>query len=324
MLVRGLGLFSLLIMLGGPAMAAPDAELPALETLWDFAQPAKSETAFREALGRARTAGNHDYAVQALTQIARAQVLQQNFDAAHRTLDEAETELGDRDLPLARMRYVLERARAWDSPAHPKPRKQTEKARVLFLESIDYGKRHKLDAYTIDAIHMLGIIEPPDQQIAWNLQAIEMAERSTDAKARKWLGPLLNNTGWSYHDVGQYDKALELFQRGWEHWKTQTDVKATLIAKWTVGRAMRSLGRLAEALALQTSLLEDWKAAGIEESGYASEEIGECLWALGRRAEAREHFALAFARLSAHESWLAQEEPARLERLKRLGAGAAE
>jgi hypothetical protein len=51
--------------------------------------------------------------------------------------------------------------------------------------------------------------------------------------------------------------------------------------------------------------------------GFVFEELGECLLALGRADEARPYFAQAYAELSQDE-WLADNEPARLERLKAL------
>ena len=48
------------------------------------------------------------------------------------------------------------------------------------------------------------------------------------------------------------------------------------------------------------------------------EELGECLLGLGRAADARPHFTLAYARLS-QDPWLAEREPERLARLQRLG-----
>jgi hypothetical protein len=56
-----------------------------------------------------------------------------------------------------------------------------------------------------------------------------------------------------------------------------------------------------------------------ESDGYVFEELGECLLLLGRPGEARLFFARAYAELS-RDSWLAESEPARLERLKELGA----
>ena len=53
-------------------------------------------------------------------------------------------------------------------------------------------------------------------------------------------------------------------------------------------------------------------------TGYTEEELGECLHALGRPDEARPFFARAHERLS-RDSWLVENEPDRIARLKRLG-----
>jgi hypothetical protein len=46
--------------------------------------------------------------------------------------------------------------------------------------------------------------------------------------------------------------------------------------------------------------------------------LGECLLALNRQAKAGPYFALAYDELS-KDPWLADNEPARLERLRQLG-----
>jgi hypothetical protein len=58
------------------------------DELWDYNQPGESEARFRQAL--AEQAPGSPLYVEILTQIARAQGLQRNFDAAHQTLDEAQ------------------------------------------------------------------------------------------------------------------------------------------------------------------------------------------------------------------------------------------
>ncbi len=58
----------------------------------------------------------------------------------------------------------------------------------------------------------------------------------------------------------------------------------------------------------------------LDEDGYVSEELGECLLALGRADEARPHFQRAYTLLS-QDIWLAANEPDRLARLHRFGSG---
>jgi tetratricopeptide (TPR) repeat protein len=293
------------------------------DQLWDYDRPAETEAKFRALLPE--IAGEVSLHAQLLTQIARAQGLQRRFESAHRTLDEAQ-ELLERgahhtldgaerlitpDLARARLRCRLERGRVFNSSGQPK------RARPLFLEVWDQARAAGEDSYAVDAAHMLGIVEPPEAQLAWNLKALKLAETSADPRARRWLGSLYNNLGWTYHGQEQHDRALELFEKALRFREAQGQPRETRIARWCVARALRSLGRLDEALALQRALLDELEASG-EKDGYVFEELGECLLALGQPEAARPYFALAHAALS-QDPWLAEDEPARLERLKMLG-----
>lgn len=286
-------------------------ETPAdFDTLWDYNRPGETEMKFRELLPAARATGDPSYHAQLLTQIARAEGLQRKFDEAHQTLDEAEKLLTE-DLKRARIRYLLERGRTHNSSGQP------EKARPLFQQAYELALAEGEDFYTVDAAHMLAIVEPPEQQLAWNLRAIELAEKSEDPRARRWLASLLNNLGWTYHDSGQYETALDTFQKALKWRIEQGDTETTRIARWCVGRALRSLKRIQEAHAIQAALLSEYEEAG-EKSGYVYEELAECLHAQGQTAEAEPYFKLAYEELS-KDAWLVNNEAERLERLKALG-----
>ncbi|MBK8233315.1 MAG: tetratricopeptide repeat protein [Candidatus Eisenbacteria bacterium] len=291
-------------------VAAAELNLPDFTTLWDFAHPDSTEAAFRALLPAARESGEADYLAQLLTQIARTQGLQRQFDAAHATLDEAEAML-PQALGKARVRYLLERGRVWNTSGHP------ETGKPLFLEAWDLARAEKLDGLAIDAAHMVAIVGTPDSSIAWNERAMAHAEASSDPQAKGWLGSLYNNLGWAYHDRGDYAQALPVFEKALAWFAGQKAVDETRIANWTVARCLRSLGRAEAALARQEALAQEFAASG-DEDGYVFEEMGECLLLLGRDAEAQPHFARAYALLSRDE-WLAANEPARLERLKKLG-----
>ena len=279
------------------------------DALWDYDHPAQTEAAFRALLPQAEASGNPSYYVELLTQIARTQGLQRDFAAAHQTLDQAQALLTD-DLHRARVRYLLERGRAFNSSGKP------EEARPLFQAAWEQGQVYQEDFHAIDAAHMLAIVAPPEEKLDWNLKALALVERTTDTRAHTWGSSLYNNIGWSYHEQGQYHQALESFQKALEWRQKQGDARQILIAKWCIARALRSLGQLEEALQMQQALEEEWKPIG-ESAGYGEEEIGECLLALGRAADARPYFAQAYAKLS-QDLWLAAEEPARLARLKQL------
>lgn len=284
------------------------AELPEIDALWDYDDPPATERAFRALLPAAHASGNLAYLAELLTQIARTQGLQRQFDAAHRTLDEADA-LQRENHPRARIRALLERGRIFNSVKSP------DQARVFFLQAWERALQHGEDALAVDAAHMLGIVEQEDQQLAWNLRALELAERSANPRARRWRGSLYNNIGWCYHDRGRYDEALALFKQALAARREAGAEREVHIATWCVARALRSFGRLDEALDMQHALLEV-----VDRDGFVHEEVGECLLALGRRDEARAHFARAHALLS-RDAWLADNEAARLARLNELAVG---
>jgi tetratricopeptide (TPR) repeat protein len=283
--------------------------LPDFDSLWDYDSPGETEKRFRDLLPGAEMSGDRDYHVQLLTQIARSEGLQGKFEPAHHTLDEAERLLTP-DLIRARLRYLLEQGRVFNSSG------DRTKARPLFLDAWELGQNAGEDFYAIDAAHMMAIVEPPEQQMEWNLRAVEMAEKTTDERARNWLGSLYNNIGWMYHDGGQYEDALATFQKALAYREKQGKRKPILIARWCIGRTLRSLNRVQEALDIQRVLLKDYEVNG-DQDGYVYEELGECLL-LQKDSEASKHFALAYQMLS-QDAWFAEHEAVRLARLKKLG-----
>ena len=88
------------------------------------------------------------------------------------------------------------------------------------------------------------------------------------------------------------------------------------MARWCVGRGLRSLERTDEALAIQQELLAEYEADG-QKDGYVFEELAECLLVIGRRKEAQKYFARAYAELS-QDAWLVKNEADRISRLRRL------
>jgi len=282
-----------------------------MDLLWDYTDPPGSEVRFRELLGQITSTGTDDQIAELLTQLARSQGLQRHFDEANATLDRAQATLAN-DKSRARIRLLLERGRVLNSSGSP------EESKPFFVEALDLATTLGEDGLAVDAAHMMGIVEPPEKQLAWNVRAIGMAEASYQPSGRKWLGSLYNNTGWSYHGLGQYDQALDFFQRGLQLRRASGEEKPRRIAAWTVARCLRSMGKTEEALELQRQNLKDAADAG-DSDGFIQEELGECLLALGRPDEARPYFAQAHQQLS-QDVWLQANEPERLARLRGLGS----
>jgi tetratricopeptide (TPR) repeat protein len=309
----GLVLMLLLITLCGCTSRRENTEagsLPDFDALWDYNHPDSTEAAFRSLLPLAGQSGDQSYRAQLLTQIARAQGLQMKFAEAHRTLDSAETMLSD-GMVIPRLRCMLERGRVYNSAGQP------DSARPYFLKTWDLAGSTGEDFYAVDAAHMMAIIEPPQEQVIWAEKAMHAAEASQEERAKRWLGSLYNNTGWTYHNLGEYEKALDMFEKSLAWNREYGGEERVRIARWTIARTYRSLGRVEEALAMQKGLGEEIASKGLEPDGYVFEEIGECLLLLGRADEAGGYFARAYDLLS-QDPWLVKNEAARLERLRAL------
>jgi tetratricopeptide (TPR) repeat protein len=278
------------------------------DALWNYSDPHQTETKFREIL--LQIPEHNPAYLELLTQIARAQGLQHKFDKAHQTLDQVERRLGDY-ASRAKVRYQLERGRVFNSSGQP------DEARPLFEQALDMAKKLSEDFYAVDALHMLAIVAPPASSLNLNLLAIQYAESSDQEKARSWLGSLYNNTGWSYHDMGDFESALDMFQKAEAIRRSKGGANEIRIAQWCVARTLRSLKRINDALSIQMALKAEFDTAG-EGDGFVLEEISECLLALDRAQEAQPYFAKAYEIL-AQDTWLAEKEPERLARLRELG-----
>ncbi len=290
-------------------MAAAD-----FDQLWDYNDPAASEQRFRELLPVLRERGLESLRAQLLTQIARALGLQRRFDEARAVLAEAAELLADAG-ELARIRWLLETGRCHNSAG------AAEHALPRFREAWELACAADEDFHAVDAAHMLAIAEPlAEDRLAWTQRALALSEASGDGRVAKWPGSLHNNIGWTFHEQGDFERALGHFRQALVWRERQGAIDTIRIARWCIARCLRSLGRVEEALAMQQALLAEYEAEGAQ-SGFTCEELGECLLSLGRGDEARPWLALAHEQL-AQDPWLQAEEPERLARLQRLARGA--
>jgi tetratricopeptide (TPR) repeat protein len=284
--------------------------LPDFNTLWDYDRPAETEQRFCDLLPAAQASGDRDYHLQLMTQIARTRGLQRRYDDAHATLDHVRSLMND-DLKAVKVRYLLERGRCFNDSA------QYDRAKACFLEAWDLARAHRLDGFAVDAAHMMGVMDPRDEALAWNERAVDYAKGSVDPSARRWLATLQNNIGWTYFAMGQYAKALAVFEDALVLRREQGKPGPIRMARYAIAKAHRMLGRIAEALAAQEGLIRECELAR-EPDGYSHEEAGECLLALGRADEAGTHFARAYELLS-KDPWFPPNEKPRLDRIKQLG-----
>jgi tetratricopeptide (TPR) repeat protein len=276
-----------------------------LRATWDFDDLVATETRFREQLTHEQTDVGR---AEVLTQLARVKGLRGDFDAGDRLIDEAAAVAEDD--AVARARIELERGRLLRSGGDP------EAARPLF----DAAFRLALDAdvtfIAVDAAHMAALVAPDlDGFVEWTEQGIEIAGRSGDS--RYWLGPLYNNLGWAYHDEGSYEPALDAFERALTAREEDPDNRLAIeIARYAVGKALRALGRSAEAVPLLEAAVA-WADAEDAPDGWFHEELAEEYAELGRDREAADQARAAIPLLERDDPAFAPDEN-RVARLRSL------
>jgi len=172
-----------------------------LRPLWDFDDLDATESRLREQLEREQT----DVArAEVLTQLARVKSLSDDFAGCERLLEEAEPLAGD---GIARVRIDLERGR--------KLRSSGEGAAAAPLFERAFARGRELGEFWLagDAAHMVAISDE-DKMVEWTERGLALADSEPDAAY--WAGPLLNNLGWHYYDAGDYEQALNVFERALE------------------------------------------------------------------------------------------------------------
>ena len=247
--------------------------LDAIDKAWDFNDPAATETRFADL--EKQFSGHELFEVR--TQRARTLGLQGRFEEGHAVLDSLPDELP----PRAAVRQHLERGRLWNSAGN------REKALERFHSAYNLAAAHSIAWLAIDAGHMIAIASSLEEGLQWNEKCLAQAEAASDERSRRWRGSLLNNLGWSLMDLGRPQEALDAFERAVVVREEAGAEGPLKIAKWCVGRALREVGRVQQALEVQQALLKE------DGDGFVSEELGECLLLLGRTQEAKPHFERA-------------------------------
>ncbi len=283
MLMQRLCFLVMATMLPLSSLAAAD-----VDALWDFKQPALSEQRFRDALATAQ--GDDRLILQ--TQIARSLGLRRNFAGARELLASLQPALATAS-PEARIRHALEVGRTHASATH-KAEEITptlaDAARAAYQRALDLATTHRLDGLAIDAIHMFAFIDTaPTDQLRWGRQALGLAQSSSDPVARRWEASIRNNIGMALHQLGRFDEALQHFNAAVPLREAMGDAARTRVALWMVAWTLRALGRIDDALSIQSRLERENDAANLPDP-YVFEELE-----LLHRSQARESRAADYA-----------------------------
>lgn len=227
----------------------------------NFGDPALSEQRFRDALKSA----TGDDALVLETQIARTYALREDFDAARAVLTSIADDIAEAG-EEARARYWLELGRTYASHRHapeslgPESREQ---ARSAFSKSLDISKQAKLDALSIDAMHMFVFVDPaPEEQLKWNLAALSLIAASDQQDAKRWEASISSNTGEALYDLGRYEEALPYFRRTLNLREQQQQPQGARDANWHIARVLRMQNKLEAPLEIQLRIEQESEAAG--------------------------------------------------------------
>ena len=225
--------------------------------LWDFDDPASSGERFLDAAERADEPDRTAW----LTQYVRALGLQEKYDEATRILDTLAS-----DDPQAATYLQLERGRVLRSSGRP------DEARPHFEAAVASARAGGLEALHIDALHMVALVAPAEDQLMLNQRALEVARASTEQRARDWDASLLNNIGMTYADAGDFEAALASFEEALTARERIGDPGSIRVARWMIGWSLRNLGRLDEARAVQEALKAELDEIG-DTDEYVDEEL---------------------------------------------------
>ena len=174
-----------------------------LDRLWNFDDPALSESRFRAAL--ADPGYDDDERAELATQLGRAIGLQGRYEEADALLDGI-----DADEPTVAVRVLLERGRVLNSGGH------AEMAVPLFEQAAELADHLGEDFLAVDALNMLAIADTAHTE-PWTRSALEYASTVQDARTRRWMVALHNNLGWTLHEAGRCAEAMIEFQLA-EQW----------------------------------------------------------------------------------------------------------
>jgi tetratricopeptide (TPR) repeat protein len=257
------------------------------DDLFNARNYAEATEKYLQAVPAAEEEGQEVTLVEALSQAARGYLAQGKKEEGRPWLKRAEAAASDKE-PKGWSRYVGVKGRfEWKDD-------KLQEATATFTDMYDYCLGHKLHGRAVDAAHMVAITAGHEEQLVWAKKGIEAAEAG---KLDGWLGPLWNNLGWTYDEMGRHQESLEALTKAREyHWKVG-DEHAKLVADWSVGHAHRKLGQFDLALKWLEPTLEwaerrsaaDRNPDTAEWVGHSCNELGEIAIAQGELEKGLEY-----------------------------------
>ncbi len=275
---------------------------------------------YKQAAEEAEIEKNNSVAAEAYSQIARCCLKLDRMDEGKTWLEKASQTASEED-PLGWSRYLGVRGRfEWkDSQASSNMlTPETDKASKTFKEMYDHCIEHELPSRVVDAANMVAITGRLDERVEWSLKGIEAAEKGN---LSGMLGPLWNNLGWTYDNLGRYDESLKALEKARYYHYLRGEELPMLIADWSVGHALRMTGQIDSA---ETVLSNVQKWAFIKKSeekspensewvGWANLELAEIVLQRGDRDRGLGMLKVAYRNL--FEAGMRDWDPGKLEEI---------
>ncbi len=289
-------------------------QFPDIDGHWNSEDLTVVEASIRQQLPSQPDAVWSALDIGTLTQLARVQNLQEKSDEAKATLEKARTLLSGcqdgKSKVHAEIRLILEDGRHLWLARNP------AKAQNFFNQAWTMASESNEAFFAIDAAIMLSLCQPRKSQNEWLQKALSLAESTTDEQGKLWLTQVYVLNGWHSFDFRRFDEALDNFKKALARPRGNGERSDLFMIRWCVGRALRALNRVAEALEVQTQIKTDLSIIG-RVNGYVFLELAECLQLLQRVEEAKAFFELAYKDLSMNP-WFSDNNPTELRRMQFL------
>ncbi len=176
-------------------------------------------------------------------------------------------------------------------------------ATETFKTMYEFSNKNKLYEQAVDAAHMIAITAPHEEQITWAKRGITAAE---NGNMTSWLGPLYNNLGWSYDELGKHQQALDALQKARKyHYQNKNDLPK-LIADYSIAVQYRKLSNINKALKWLTPT-QEWADKLYNENptpdhaewvGHTHHELAEINLLRNNIKQAKKQFNIAIEKLT--------------------------
>lgn len=261
------------------------------DSLFNSGKYEESREIYLKAAKEDKSSGDSSIMAEAYAMIARTYLITEKKEDGRPWLERA-AQYADPGKPSGWSRYLGVRGRfEWQD-------KKLEKATATFKEMYDFCSKNGLHERAVDAAHMVAITGGPQDQIEWGLKGVREAEAG---HIEKWLGPLWNNLGWTYEDMGKYAESLDAYLKAREYHYKYGDQKNKLCADWAVGHVYRLLGQADSAAHwINPGLLAGFESIDDTEfQGWTFKEMGEISLLESKPDSALSHFSKAEEKLKA-------------------------